>query len=343
MKSNQITTIRYMGNKNRLVDFIIPEILKITKKGDVICDLMAGTNVIAYELKKRNTVLTNDIQYYSYVISKAIIENTSELVDSKIASEDLKKNYDYNMVKKKFSYFDKYISDTYFSQQQCREIDSIRYAIDNVENEYKKSLYLTALMVAMSKCESTTGHFAQYLDKNHKRIQTIRKKSIWDEFIVKCNDFINLSLNKNNSKSFNLNYRDFFCTTEFDSVNCFYIDTPYTGDQYSRFYHILETVCKYDCPEVEYKGKYRTDRFPSNFSLRSKVKDEFKFMLDFLSINNKKVVLSYSNRGLIPIDELEFIFHKRFKNVKLITKKYNHSSQGKGIKEIEEVLFVAFN
>ena len=38
-------------NKNKLLDFIIPEIKNITKKGDVICDLMAGTCSIAYALK----------------------------------------------------------------------------------------------------------------------------------------------------------------------------------------------------------------------------------------------------------------------------------------------------
>ena len=53
---NQIKTIRYMGNKNRLLDFIIPQIIKITKKGEIICDLMTGTGSIAYALKNRNTI-----------------------------------------------------------------------------------------------------------------------------------------------------------------------------------------------------------------------------------------------------------------------------------------------
>ena len=140
-----------------------------------------------------------------------------------------------------------------------------------------------------------------------------------------------------------MDYVDFFKTDDFKNVDCFYIDTPYTGEQYSRFYHVLETVCKYDNPELEFKGKYRKDRYMSDFSLRANVKEEFKKMLTVISENNKKVVLSYSNKALVPVDELEFIFSKIFKHVKLIKTEYSHSSQGKGSAKLNEVVFVAYN
>lgn len=340
---NQIKTIRYMGNKNKLLDFIIPEIEKITKKGEIICDLMSGTGSIAYALKNRNTVYTNDVQYYSYVIAKGIIENNKTRINKNIAVKDLEENYKKNLEDKKYDFFEKNFTDTYFSGPQCSEIDSIRYAIDKVHDEYKKDLYITALMFAMSRCESTSGHFAQFLPKDHKRLVTLRKKSIWEEFIMKCDDFKKMVLSNYTNKSFNMDYKDLFRKKDFKNVSCVYIDTPYTGEQYSRFYHVLETVSKYDNPKLEFKAKYRTDRFMSNFSLRSAVKNEFKDMLSFLSNENKKVVLSYSTKGLIPIDELEFIFSKTFKHYKLIEKGYKHSMQGKGSIEITEVLFVAYN
>ncbi len=339
----KIRTIRYMGNKNKLLDFIIPEIKKITKKGEVICDLMSGTGAVAYALKNRNTVYTNDIQYYSYVITKAIIENNTIRLDSNTAIKDLKAKYEENLKLRKYNFFEVNFSDTYFSKDQCIEIDSIRYAIEQIDNEYKKDLYLTALMYAMSKCESTSGHFAQYLPKDHKRVVALRKKSIFDEFVTKCDDFKDLVFSSYHNKCFNLDYKELFKLEEFKDVSCVYIDTPYTGEQYSRFYHVLETVTKYDNPTLEFKAKYRTDRFMSNFSLRSTVKEEFKSMLTILSKENKKVVLSYSTKGLVPIDELEFIFSKIFKHVKLIEKEYKHSTQGKGAIDINEVLFVAYN
>lgn len=340
---NQIKTIRYMGNKNKLLDFIIPEIEKITKRGDIICDLMSGTGAIAYALKDKYTVYTNDIQYYSYIITKAIIENNEVKINKKDAIQDLEDNYKKNLKDKKYNFFENNFTDTYFSGPQCCEIDSIRYAIDQIRDEYKKDLYLTALMFSMSRCESTSGHFAQFLPKDHRRLVELRKKSVWDEMLNKCDDFDKLILTNYKNKSFNMDYKELFKLEDFKKVSCVYIDTPYTGEQYSRFYHVLETVTKYDNPKLEYKAKYRTDRFMSNFSLRSMVKNEFKEMLTCLSNENKKVVLSYSTKGLVPVDELEFIISKIFKHYKLIEKDYKHSMQGKGTISISEVLFVAYN
>ena len=72
---DNIQTIRYMGNKHKLLDFIIPEIEKITKPKSIVCDLMSGTNCIGYALKSRYTIYANDVQKYSECIAKALIEN----------------------------------------------------------------------------------------------------------------------------------------------------------------------------------------------------------------------------------------------------------------------------
>ena len=72
---DSIQTIRYMGNKNKLLDFIIPEIEKITTSKSIVCDLMSGTNCIGYALKSRYTIYANDVQKYSECIAKALIEN----------------------------------------------------------------------------------------------------------------------------------------------------------------------------------------------------------------------------------------------------------------------------
>lgn len=345
MKSNYHSkkTIRYMGNKNRLLDFIIPEIEKITSAGDVICDLMCGTCAISYALKERNVIYSNDIQYYSYVIANALIENNQNKINSMEAKRDLEKDFDYNMKFQDEKFFFENYADTYFSKLQCKEIDSLRYAINSIKNNYKKNLYLTALMYSMSICQSTSGHFAQYLPKNHKRLVSIREKSIWKEFIKKSDDFSDLVLSNFDNKAFNLDYKELLKSPVFNKVDCVYIDTPYTGEQYSRFYHILETVTLNDEPKLEYKGLYRDDRYRSNFSLRTKAKDEFVTMIKTLSKMQKKVVLSYSSSGIVSVEELEYLFFKNFKHYEMKIKKYNHSTQGKGSVKIKEYLFIGYN
>lgn len=72
--------MNYIGSKFSLLDFLHDTILKVSgfKDGDsfVFADLFAGTGVVgAYYKKLGCTVLSNDIQYYSYSIIKHYIEN----------------------------------------------------------------------------------------------------------------------------------------------------------------------------------------------------------------------------------------------------------------------------
>ena len=336
-------TIRYMGNKIKLLDFIIPEIIKYTKKDEIVCELMAGTNSVMYALKEKRCVYTNDIQYYSYIIANALIKNNSETISSKKAILELYNNYELNRKMKYFNFFVKNYSDTYFSFGQCEEIDSIRYAIEKVNNNDRKCLYLVSLMYAMCICQSTSGHFAQYLPSDNPRLKSIREKSIFDVFLKKCDDFQDIVFNKYDNKCFNKNYIDLINEKWFDKVSLVYIDPPYTTEQYSRFYHVLETVCKYDNPNLEYKGLYRTDRFNSPFSLRTQAFKEFDKLLSVLSNKNKKIVISYSTKGIVKEYELEYLIKKYFKNCKIKKTSYKHSTQGKGNIKIEELLFIAYN
>ncbi|MBQ7798617.1 MAG: DNA adenine methylase [Clostridia bacterium] len=330
-----------MGNKSKLLDFIIPEIQKITDKGDVVCDLMAGTCSIGYALKERNTIYTNDVQYYSYIISQAIIVNNKS-ISSELAEKMTYSAYQKNMSENIYKYFQLNYSDTYFSEPQCKEIDSVRFAIDQVQDEGIKALFMLALMSAMSTCESTPGHFAQYLNKDHQRLVPIRKMSIYNTFIAKCDDYANLISSSYSNKAFNEDANRFMESEDFDAVKCVYIDTPYTAEQYSRFYHVLETICKYDNPVLENnKGLYRNDRFMSEFSQNASVNNAFEKMIKLCAEKKKKIVVSYSNRGLVSVGELKSIIDKYYKNCEIKTKEYNHSTQGKGNIKIEEVLFIA--
>src|SRR5207253_2965645 len=47
-----------------------------------------------------------------------------------------------------------------------------------------------------------------------------------------------------------------------------YADPPYSKDHYSRYYHVLETLVRYDYPSAAGAGRYRPDRYSTPFSLR---------------------------------------------------------------------------
>ena len=337
---DNIQTIRYMGNKHKLLDFIIPEIEKITKPKSIVCDLMSGTNCIGYALKSRYTIYANDVQKYSECIAKALIENNLFIINKKSGKEDLEENYKKNLKEMEYNFFYKTYSDTYFSDLQCKDIDSIRFAIEKINDENKRNLYLTALMSVMCKVQSTTGHFAQFMPKDHKRIIPLRNMNVWNEFINKCEDFNTIINNKMNNKSFNLDYKKLIKLEEMKNVETFYLDSPYSGEQYSRFYHILETVVKYDNPDVSYKAKYRNDRFMSDFCYKNKVSNEFENIIKYCKTNNSNLVISYSNKGVISCEKLEELCRKYYDNVEIKTYDYKHSTQGKGNNKLLEYLYI---
>ena len=336
--------MRYMGSKLKLIDIIIPKLEQMISKGDTVLDLMAGTHAIGYALKPNHPVIANDVQEYSKVIGKGRIENNSITLTEDDLNKDilphLKRNKTYDLFVKNYS-------DTYFSKEQCKEIDNIRYSIDQVKNKTKKSLYLTALVYAMGYCQSSPGHFAQYMPKNHPRVKALRELSVFDAFKKKViENHIFFSQYKN--KVLKENYKKLLSSNNINkhlkNVKLVYIDPPYSSAQYSRFYHLLETAVNYDYPELTHKGLYRGDRFQSNFCYEGKVRDEFDFIIKSTFEMNSKIAISYSERGLITPKEIAEICKKYYKKVKIHTFKHTHSMQGRGmITEMNEVLVTAEN
>jgi adenine-specific DNA-methyltransferase len=346
MKGNYPKTyiMRYMGSKLKILESIIPKLESMVSEGDTVLDLMAGTHAIGYALKPRHPIITNDIQEYSKVIGVGRIENNSVSLTEKDLEKDIVVHLNKN---KKYNLFTNNYSDTYFSKKQCIEIDNLRYAIEQVHNPTKKSLYLTALVYAMGYCQSSAGHFAQFMPKDHPRVKTLRELSIFDAFKKKVIEN-HVVFSKFKNKVFKKDYRELLTNESIEKnlkkVKLVYIDPPYSEAQYSRFYHLLETAVKYDYPKLEHKGLYRNDRFQSNFCYKGKVEKEFDFIASKTAKMKAKLAISYSETGLLTTGAIKKICRKYFKKVRILSFKHSHSMQGRGmILGLKEVLITAEN
>lgn len=88
------------------------------------------------------------------------------------------------------------------------------------------------------------------------------------------------------------------------SFSVLYADPPYTRDHYSRFYHVLETMCLRDNPTFSQvtkagqvtisRGLYRKDRHQSDFCIRSLAPAAFTALFKEARKHNLPLVLSYS-------------------------------------------------
>jgi adenine-specific DNA-methyltransferase len=77
-----------------------------------------------------------------------------------------------------------------------------------------------------------------------------------------------------------------------------YADPPYTKDHYSRYYHVYETLYRYDYPDSVGQGRYRADRQPSQFSIMSTAVGAFEDLFDAVAARGLPLVLSYPENGL---------------------------------------------
>jgi adenine-specific DNA-methyltransferase len=244
--------------------------------------------------------------------------------------------------------FAKYYSGTYWSYDQCVWIDSFRAISDEYTKELK-SIILSSLMFAMSYNAQSTGHYAQYRDaktsKSMKDILIYRKKEIVP-YVRRKLEEIRDSENHENVYSFkvyNLDYRE--CLKMIPEKSTIYADPPYCFVHYSRFYHAIETLIKYDYPEVKFKGRYRDDRHQSPFSIKTKVEKAFCDLFELTKNKNSNLVLSYSNTGMISLEEIREIAIKIMPDyhVELITTDYKHSTMGRSdekFKDVQEAIII---
>lgn len=245
--------------------------------------------------------------------------------------------------------FAKYFSGTYWNYDQCVWIDAYKYVADTYVDQSFKPAILTALMFAMSYNAQSTGHYAQYRDagneKSMKDIMIYRKKEITPYVKRKL---IELRDSMSHEQGFEFetmakDYKD--CLRDIPNNSTIYADPPYCFVHYSRFYHAIETLIRYDYPEVSFKGRYRTDRHQSPFCIKSQVTEAFRELFVLTSKKASNLVLSYSNTGMITIDEINLLASEIMKNytIEIMTMDYKHSTMGRKIdkfKDVQEAMII---
>lgn len=248
----------------------------------------------------------------------------------------------------------------YFGIQQSIEIDSIRFGIEKsfsngVINKSQYVWLLVLLANTLSRCSTTTGHFAQYLKLNENNFNYYRRqrlRSIWLEWMVACNSMgeSNNSRYRNDNKVFNEDANELLkkmCRHK-RRPEIIYADPPYTTDQYSRYYHIYDTLLKYDYPSSNGAGRYPLNRFRSKFSLKTEVLNEIDRLVYGVQKLGSHFILSYPEDGIIENTQ-EVIYKtlkKSFNKVELAHLiSHDHSTMGasKGnVKQVvNEMIFVA--
>jgi len=253
----------------------------------------------------------------------------------------------------------------YFGLGQSIEIDSIRYALDvtldaGAISAERHRWYLVALLQAASHVVSAPGHFAQFFGvrdaDTFRRVRQVRARLVWPQFVLelgRLRPYGTSAWRRGNrvfSKPADALLQDLRGASERPSV--IYADPPYTVDQYSRYYHVLETLTRYDYPASASLGRYRPDRFTSPFSLASKVVHAFEGLASDVAEIGAVLVLSYPSTGLLhrklkeeKHEELSDLLRRHFGRIDVTPIPYRHStmggSPGWSHAGVEELVYVA--
>lgn len=250
-------------------------------------------------------------------------------------------------------------SGRFFSLMQAMQIDSLRFAIDSIceDSEERERWLILALGIAIIRVASSTGHFAQYLSPKKNNIRFLRMQRRRDVLETFWSELAGLAPVgsrqwRRGNRAFNMDATDLLRYMRLSDVRpaVVYADPPYTDDQYSRYYHLWETLVLYDYPSSSGKGCYRPDRFHTPFARKSQVIGALDDLAAASSALGAELVLSYPANGLlstIPC-KVETILRRHFRYAQCVVKtKHEHStmgaSTGQAKQSVKEMIFVARN
>jgi hypothetical protein len=200
----------------------------------------------------------------------------------------------------------------FFSYKQAAEFDALLAVAHGSDN---RDFFLAAIISTASEVVNTVGkHFAQPIrprssdgkPKRHLVAKILRDREIdvLSVFSVWLNRYRSLPKATRKHSVIRADYADALATLD-RKVSAVYADPPYTRDHYSRFYHVLETMCIWDDPGVSTtriradtatlsRGMYRADRHQSPFCIRSQAPGAFETLFRAVRGLNSPLVLSYS-------------------------------------------------
>jgi adenine-specific DNA-methyltransferase len=209
----------------------------------------------------------------------------------------------------------------YFGIRQSVEIDSIRYSIEQLQNIDDKNWALGALIATVSALGTTYGgHFAQplirnYNDINIRNLSNIvnkRASSITHEFSSRLKKLAEQSQKSERSiKTVQGPWGNALSVLskelKRESV-LVYLDAPYTREEYSRYYHVLETLVLYNYPTCMGIGltPKPSERFRSEFftKINTRITDIFIQIISNVLQKGWKCAWSYSDSGMADIVEV---------------------------------------
>lgn len=335
--SNKYPTVNYIGNKEKLNDWICEHIPSDVQS---ITDAFSGGSSFGYEAKTRGLrVVSNDVLIVNSMISRALIENNS----TTLSDDDIEVIF---KGKPKRGFMTKTYSNVFYFEYECMELDLYSSNIKKLNSDYKKALAYALMRRAMVR-KMPYSRFTinwetiqklrdeEYSYETYGRRRAYHNQSFKEHFLNNLKEYNN-SIFNNGKENVSLNL-DVFDLLKYDEylTDAIYLDPPYAGtmNDYHSFYGLLDDFIL---------GR-KTSRFDNDFMSKKDINHMFDTLFSKLG-NYKYWILSYNNSAKPSKEKLLELLEKYSSNIQIIEKEHTYKVTGKEKKnETIEYLFVVKN
>lgn len=260
---------------------------------------------------------------------------------------------------------------SYFGVRQGLDLDLIARAITQSSaapaGSWRRAAFLTALMHAASLVVHSAGkHFAQPLKGRaanarflDARLLADRRLQVLNLFVEAC-AAIERAAPQSNEGHCSVKEEAEVYIAQASRHALYYLDPPYTAQQYSRFYHVLETIATGSLPALAEgaaltSGLYPPNRYKSAFSSRRKAPAALERTIGHIADQGAGAIVSYSvsasgsdgNARMISFQELLDTCHHAFSpnrvgvvDLQHRYRQFNSGDNAKASRNDREVLLV---
>lgn len=317
--------MKYMGSKRSMLLNGLGDAISQTLPGHQrFVDLFAGSAAVSWHVAHKFDipVLAADLQQYSVVLAQSVLSRTSILPLNvfqrwKDRAEARVKNSDFfvaaNSIQSRIgsanlaalsadakqlsaqatSAITAAYAGYYYSPLQALWLDALRASLPAKQEE--SAVCLAALIWAASRCAAAPGHTAQPFKPNASAGKFLCEA--WKRDVVTISaaafDAIASLYSKRNGEFLKADANNL--APNLRETDLVFLDPPYSGVQYSRFYHVLETLASNSEIQVDGEGRYPPPhlRPQSDYSKQSASLSAFRDLLASLSRSGASAIVTF--------------------------------------------------